>query len=170
MTLEARVAALERAAAERRAQDAVLDTLLRYCRSIDLGANDDWVDCFTHDASFDVRSHISGFAGVSRVGHDELALFAARHSAPPEVFHKHVYLMPEIHIDGRTATAAGYFMHLVDVAGGVLVRSYGRYIDRLTKCDDQRWRLAQRVAEVEATSQIPQQVGAETPPARTPAP
>jgi hypothetical protein len=150
--LEARVAALEGAAAATAERDAVLVALLRYCRAIDLGHQAEWVDCFTAEGVFDVRSHLERFVPIRCDGRAQLEAFIARHTAPPEVFHKHIYLMPDIAVDDGTATAAGYFIHLIDHEGETVMQSYGRYRDRLTRCEDGRWRLVERVAHVEATS------------------
>jgi hypothetical protein len=148
--LEARVAALEAEAGAARDERSVLDALLRYSRSIDLGLRAEWVDCFTADGVFDVRFPGDGAVPIRCAGRAELEAFIARHTAPPEVFHKHVYVMPAIAVDGDAATAAGYFIHLVDRDGEAIMQSYGRYTDQLRRGEDGRWRLTERRATVEA--------------------
>lgn len=149
-SLEARVAALEE-------QQGVLDALTAYSQAIDAGEQDAWLDCFTDDGTFEVVSHLPEYPGRLLEGREQLATFIAAHSSPPDVFHKHLVIQPRIVVDGDTASSVGAFVHLVDVKGDPVLRSYGRYVDRLVRGDDGTWRIARRRAEVEAfVAELPQ--------------
>lgn len=145
--LSARLRALE----ERR---GVLETLYRYGHAIDYGAEDDWVDCFTEDAVYDVhRGEQTGRSSESIrcEGRAEIAAFVSRHSRAPEAWHKHMLSEPMISIEGERARAVSYFARLDHGAEGPYLRAFGRYRDRLVRCSDGRWRFEARVAEVEST-------------------
>ena|GEM_PF-31147 len=142
--LAARLSALED-------REAVAAALRRYSRAIDAGEEAEWVDCFLLDGRFLVESDVAGYPQRRFEGAAELARFIASHSAPPAAHHKHLYLLPEIEVDGDEARADGYFVHLLDRGGRPVMLSYGRYADRLRRCPDGRWRLVERRAAVEAS-------------------
>lgn len=148
--VESRLAALEIERDERAVDRAVLDTLLRYSRCIDNGDEAGWVDCFADDGIFEIRPLVPGVEGRRIEGREALQAFAAAHTGPPAVHHKHAYLMPEIQVDGDRATASGYLVHLVDVDGRPVMQSFGCYFDTLVAGQDGTWRIEERVIEVEA--------------------
>lgn len=76
--------------------------------------------------------------------------FAAAHTGPPAVHHKHTYLMPATEVTGDEARASGHLIHLVEVEGRPEVQSFGRYLDALRRGEDGEWRIVERVVEVEA--------------------
>ncbi len=143
-SLEERVALLED-------RQAVLDTLQAYSHAIDLGEEEPWLDCFTADASFEIRSELPDYPVGRHDGTAALQAFIASHSKPPAVHHKHLYVVPTITVDGDRATAVAYFVHLLDRDGKPATVSYGRYLDVLIRCDDGRWRILERVSEVHAS-------------------
>lgn len=143
-SIEQRLAALE-------ARQEVLDALRAYSHAIDLGDREAWLDCFVPEGVFDVRSRLREYPRRRFVGREQLRTFIEGHSAPPEAHHKHLYLVEDIHLDGDTASASAYFVHLVDREGRPFMTSYGRYLDSLRLCEDRRWRIVKRIAEVEAS-------------------
>jgi len=139
------------------AERGVRATLYRYGHALDYGAEDDWVDCFTAQAHYEVRQRggetvaDAGQAPArSYDGRDELAAFAASHTRAPERFHKHLVVDPVIAVDGDRATAVSYFIRLDDVDAEPVVYAFGRYRDELVRCADGRWRFAVRIAAVES--------------------
>jgi SnoaL-like domain len=151
--VEARLNALEAERDAARERAAVLEALHAYSHCIDTGDEAGWVDCFTVDGAFEMRSAAPGYPSRRVSGRSELEDFIAAHSGPPLVHHKHLYLMPDIAIEGTAATAIGYVVHLVEADGALPeLQSFGRYFDALVKADDDRWRIAERVVDVEATS------------------
>jgi hypothetical protein len=151
--LEARLAALEAERDVARERDAVLATLHAYSRCIDSGDEAGWVDCFTSDGAFDMRSTVPGYPGRRVSGRAELQEFIAAHTGPPAVHHKHLYLMPEIVLEGTAATATGYVVHLVEAEGArPELQAFGRYLDSLVRVEDGGWRIVERIVEVEAST------------------
>jgi hypothetical protein len=142
--LAQRVEALEQ-------RQAVLDALHRYSKAIDLGERAEWVDCFTEDGVFDIRSQLPDYPGERYAGVSELRAFIETHSSPPQAHHKHLYVDPDIEIEGGEARASAYFVHLIDRVARPAMISYGRYLDLLRYCPDERWRIAKRIAEVQAS-------------------
>ncbi len=143
-TLEERVALIED-------RQAVLDTLHAYSHAIDRGEEAAFLDCFTPDATFEIRSELPDYPVQTHAGNEALAAFIAGHTKPPAVHHKHLYLVPQITVDGDRATAVAYFVHLVDDGPRPTLISYGRYLDVLIRSDDGRWRILERVSEVQAS-------------------
>lgn len=127
---------------------AILALLARYGHSIDYGLEADWVDCFTADGVFDVRRVDP--AGERHVGREALAAFVADHTRAPAHLHKHVVVDPIVVVDGDEATAQSYFLRVDELRGAPVIRSFGRYHDRLARGGDGRWRIRERVADVEA--------------------
>ena len=99
--VEARLALLE-------AERAITRTLHRYAHSIDYGDEEGWVDCFTEDGVFDVRSRHPHQLKRLITGRDELRAFIARHTRAPELWHKHLLVEPAIDVDGDTASCVSY--------------------------------------------------------------
>lgn len=133
------------------AERQILDTLHRYCHSIDYGREDDWLDCFTEDGAFDVRRRVGDTPSRRHQGRAELARFIAGHTRSPDHWHKHLVMAPRISVHGDEATVSSYFTRLdANEDGEPVVHAFGRYRDRLVRCRDGRWRFTERVAEVEA--------------------
>jgi ketosteroid isomerase-like protein len=144
MSLEERVRSLEE-------RERVLETLHAYSHSIDRGDEEGWLECFTEDAVFEVRSQIPDYPIQRHQGTDALGAFIASHTKPPEVQHKHLYVDPQITIGGDRARAVGYFVHLLDRDHKPAIVSYGRYLDELVRGEDGHWRFVERVSEVHAS-------------------
>ena len=88
------------------AERDVLATLYAYAHSIDYGDEEGWVDCFTDDGAFDIRSRVGHYGSRRVVGREELGQFIASHTRAPELWHKHMIVEPVIRVDGDTATSA----------------------------------------------------------------
>lgn len=128
----------------------IVRTLHRYAQSIDYGDEEGWVDCFTEDGVFDVRSRHAHQLKRLIEGRENLRRFIARHTRAPELWHKHMLVEPLIEVDGDTATCSSYLFVLMEHEERPVVRVFGRYIDRLEKGADGRWRFAHRIAEIES--------------------
>lgn len=133
---------------------AILRMLHAYARAMDTGDEAAWVDVFTPDAVFDVVEVVGGRRVHREDGHGDLAAYVAAYPKPPD-FRKHVVVHPMIEVDGDRATVEAYWLLLERTADGQpLVAAFGQYHDRLVK-QDGRWRIAERFAEVEATTALP---------------
>jgi hypothetical protein len=147
-------------------KEAVLDTLTRYAWTIDHGPDDEWLELFTDDAVVEIR-YRQGAAlaraaegeltesGVRHTGRAQLIPFKAGHTRSPDKWHKHVIADFVVDIEGDTARSQCYQVRVDETDGLVHVRGFGRYLDRLVRGDDGRWRFVERVVEVEAIDRAP---------------
>jgi hypothetical protein len=157
----------------------IVETLHRYCHTLDYGLEDEWMDCFTEDAAWswtvrdaDVQKALikQGLGSVpigmvrdphgskddlpspSSVGSEQLRKIVVNHTNAPDRWHKHSVSNTTVRIDGDSATAASYFVR-VDASvktTGAYIRAFGRYLDDLVRCSDGKWRIRRRHAELEA--------------------
>ncbi len=142
--LEARLSLLE-------AERAIVATLHRYAHSIDYGDEPGWVDCFTEDGVFDVRSRHAHQLKRLISGRAELAAFIARHTRAPELWHKHLLVEPLVEVTGPdSGTCNSYLAVVMEHENAPVLRVFGRYRDRLARGDDGRWRFRERIAEIES--------------------
>jgi hypothetical protein len=133
---------------------AVLRTLHEYAHAMDSGDEAAWVDCFTADAVFDVVEVVGGRRVHREEGRGDLARYVAGYPKPPR-FRKHVMVDPLVDVTGDEASVAAYWLLLErhDIHGTPAIAAFGRYRDRLVRSpSDGRWRIADRFAEVEATT------------------
>ena len=132
---------------------AILETLYRYGHTIDHGPDEEWLDCFTTDGVWDSIPGPELGPAARRItcrGRAELAAFIAGHTHAPQRWHKHLLAEPQISLTGDEATVLSYWVRIDSYDEGIYMRGFGRYRDRLVRCDDGRWRFAERVIEAEA--------------------
>jgi ketosteroid isomerase-like protein len=136
----------------------VLRTLYAYGSAIDYGLEGEFADCWTEDAVL-----VWG-----KTPHRELPQFPVRrfegrgaiveafraHTHAPELFHKHLLYQPRIRIEGDQAFVESGFGRLDESPEGPVIRSFGRYLDELARCEDGRWRFVRREAEVESVVRV----------------
>lgn len=148
------VADLVRRLDELEAKQSVRATLYRYAHAIDQGDAAAFADCFTDDAVYDVRLNPqTGVATASfrHEGRAEILAFAENHTHVPDSWHRHVVSEPVTEVDSdRAATASSCFVRVDAHPQEPYIRAFGRYLDRLVRCPDGRWRLRVRIAEVDA--------------------
>jgi 3-phenylpropionate/cinnamic acid dioxygenase small subunit len=151
LDLEARVARLE-------AERDILDLLSRYGHAIDYGLEHEWVDCFSERGVFDMRERFQDasrstrpewqLSGIRHEGRAAIAGFVSRHTRAPGRYHKHLVIEPRINVEGDRASLQSYFLFVAEAPEGVEI-AFGRYLDRVVRHDDGRWRFDERIAEIE---------------------
>jgi uncharacterized protein (TIGR02246 family) len=114
--------------------------LADYCHACDDGDFDLFADLFTEGATFTVM-------GDTHRGRAAIRAFMEA-AQPPERRGKHIISEPAIALDGDGASAhcrTDYaFVGRGSDARSLAVTSTGRYVDRLERGPDRRWRLADR--------------------------
>ena len=130
---------------------AILQTLHQYGHSMDYGPDADFVDCFTPEGVWDVRMRKSS-AGFQCRGHGEIeaSLAGQMEMRAPALFAKHFVMDPKIVVTGDEASVLSYFLRVEPRDGEpTQIVASGRYLDRMLRCDDGRWRFVERVAEID---------------------
>lgn len=139
--LDARLKALED-------RNAILDTLMRYGSALDYGDVERLIDCFTTDT---VRETRRPDGTVNRwEGAEGTREFATTHSHAPDKYHKHLVLNALVEVRGDTAEVESY-MFRFDAGDGdrSFVWGMGRYLDKMRRDADGRWRILKRVTYIE---------------------
>ena len=136
---------------ELRDERAVVRVLYQYAHGLDYGPEADFIDVFTTDGSW---QRLPGHRPARRFdGRDGLTQMFRDHVHAPEYFHKHVVANPWVEVDGDTATARSYLILVAEHPTGPYVRAFSRCSDELVRCDDGRWRIRGRRAELECWSE-----------------
>jgi hypothetical protein len=60
-----------------------------------------------------------------------------------------------IALAGDAATAVSYLIRVDDAGGRMWLYSMGRYVDKLLRSTDGRWRIVERIVELEAVNRTP---------------
>ena len=138
---------------------AITEVLYRYAHHIDRGELDDFLEIFTPDLRYRVRMRNleGGFDDKADfTGRDALRQFAQMVYqsiwGPGKSGQVNVITQPLITWNGDTATALTYHTLVKGSTEGREVTSYGRYRDELRRCEDGKWRIASRIAEVESVN------------------
>lgn len=129
---------------------AIEETLFAYGTALDYGDRAQFLECFTHDAAYEVSMRVSGTVAMSFHGHEELGAYFDEHTHAPSAWHKHITTNPMVRTDGDTATCISYFIR-VDAGtegGPATVLASGRYRDTFAR-EGGRWRMQSRCCEVE---------------------
>jgi len=147
--LEARLRLLED-------RDSIRTTMARYAHTLDYGPAEDWVDCFTPDGVFDIRTTkgLPGFTErpVLTRGSAALLKFAKDHPCAPDEYRKHNVLVHDfLEIEGDHARVRSYFLIVHEMTGTGKIAYTGRYLDEMIKGEDGKWRIKERVAEITGT-------------------
>lgn len=148
MTTDALLARLQLLEDER----AILHTLYQYGHSMDYGPDADFIDCFMPDGVWDVQMRKIPAGSFTCIGHDEIAasLMAQTSVRAPALYAKHLLMEPRIVVTGDEASVQSYFLRVEPQdAGPTQIVASGRYLDHVVRCDDGRWRITRRVAEID---------------------
>jgi hypothetical protein len=131
---------------------AILQTLYQYGHAMDYGPDADFIDCFAADGVWDVRMRKALNGAFTCVGHDEIAASLGTQTSvrAPALYAKHLLIEPRIVLNGDEASVQSYFVRIEPRdAGPTQIVASGRYLDHLIRCDDGRWRIIQRIAEID---------------------
>lgn len=141
---------MERVLRELVDERAVVKALYGYAHGLDYGPEEQFVDVFTPDGSWRRRPGRRPERQFS--GRDAITQMYRDHVHAPEYYHKHVVANPVVEVSGNTATARSYLILVAEHPSGPYVRAFSRCFDQFVRCDDGRWRLLSREAEMECWS------------------
>ena len=131
---------------------AILQTLYQYGHAMDYGPDADFIDCFTPVGVWDVRMRLTPDGTFTCAGHDEIAASLSVQTSvrAPALYAKHLLIEPRIALDGHEASVESYFVRIEPRDDGpTQIVASGRYLDRLIRCDDGKWRFTHRIAEID---------------------
>lgn len=131
---------------------AILQTLHQYGHSMDYGPDADFIDCFTEDGVWDVQMRKTPASGFKCRGHAEIEASLATQTSvrAPALYAKHLVIEPLIAVTGDEASVQSYFLRVEPQdSGPSQIVASGRYLDSLVRCPDGRWRITERVAEID---------------------
>ena len=131
---------------------AILQTLYQYGHSMDYGPDADFVDCFTEDGVWEIRMRRIPDGAFTCTGRAEItaSLEAQTSVRAPALYAKHLLIEPRIVLDGDAASVDSYFVRIEPRDDGpTQIVASGRYLDRLVRGDDGRWRFTHRIAEID---------------------
>lgn len=164
--LDARVAALESQVTTLVAEREILRTLHQYCHAWDYGPDAERLDGFVEDGAIVtvVTGPLTGYSDAVEAhscrGRAELAQEAREHVTAPDSYFKHLMMDPQITLlDDSEATVHSYFGLWFHRDGAPYTASFGRYVDRMVRCPDGRWRFKERTIEIEAADLPPDGLG-----------
>ena len=128
---------------------AIQDLLARYAHLLDThlvdrSLDDQWVDCFTDDAVWDI---CGGPRAARYRGREELMRFITSHDNDPPVY-QHVVSTPAIHLQEDQAWVRSYLVRLEYGNAGPILDAFGSYQDVVVRCRDGAWRFSHRRVDV----------------------
>lgn len=134
---------------------AIIKLMHQYAHAMDYGDEATWVEVFTPDAVFDVIESVGGRRIHREEGHGDLARYVAAYPKPP-AYRKHIIVDPVVDVDGDEAHVESYWilLHREQADGMPVLAAFGKSSDKVVRLDG-RWRIAERYAEVEATTFAP---------------
>ena len=126
----------------------ILRTMYNYAHTLDYGDEEGFMDCWTEDAFLGWSIIPGGLKGRDRIREGFHV-----HTHAPDAWHKHMLAEPRITLAGDTATVQSMFFRIDPYEssnGAPEIYAFGRYLDRLVRCQDGKWRFAERLVEKEA--------------------
>ncbi len=126
-------------------EQAIIRALHEYAHSFDYGPEERFRDCFTETCTTEKRWR----------GEFESRNLSQRRDSSrpwtPTKNAKHVVSVPMVKsIEGDTASTEAYWTYFVEGGDNPHLQSFGRYIDKFKKGSDGRWRIHERIIDVEA--------------------
>jgi hypothetical protein len=119
-------------------EDAIRNTIARFCQFLDSRRFEDWAGTFTEDGIFGKLT--SRAAILQMISTAELA-------TQPELHRQHAVTNSVIDVNGGTADATSDLTMYDRVGTGPITVRIGRYRDRLARQPDGKWLFTERQLE-----------------------
>lgn len=127
--------------------EEVLGILSASAQTIDDGDVEAWLDCYTDTGTFAYRPAEGAPEAFRLEGRDDRRQWFAQHRARLAVGSQvHVVANPRVMLDGDTAKGESTYFTLLARGDAIVVASSGRWLDRLVRDRDGRWRIEERTA------------------------
>jgi hypothetical protein len=133
---------------ELRAEQAIARTLHLYCTHMDDADASAWAELFTEDGIYETRYPDSMEArNRSTQGRGALVEYVTRRGRS---LMRHCVFTPVVEFIARDAAVVNStWMVVREGVGAATIPAYGRYLDRMVRCEDGHWRFAHRIATIE---------------------
>lgn len=134
-------------------REAILDVIYRYHHAMAALDCDAWLDCFTREASLQIRS-VSGKSIVKLNGHREMARwYKARTTQWPKGSEGYSQVNPHIVVfrNGELAKVSSFFVTFQHQGMDLKLRSWGEYRDKLVR-NDGEWRIGEKLVLTRMTN------------------
>ncbi len=131
---------------------AIVQNIYTYCVALDRHRHEEWLDCFTEDAvlSYEPSAKVAELRRKVRLeGRQQLSDFFAATAELVRASPKHVTVNSIVKVSGDEATAESVIVLFIDAGGSPELVSTGRYLDRLRRCADGRWRFSERIGHMD---------------------
>ena len=132
----------------------ILRTLRQYGHELDSGSEDGFLDCFTENCVWRSLSpdRIKEPSGELRrfEGREAMRKFYRSHTHAPEFMHRHLAAEPIVTLLGDDARVVSYLVRLDEHPEGPYLRAFGKYQDQFVRGSDGRWRILERIAQIDA--------------------
>jgi uncharacterized protein (TIGR02246 family) len=123
----------------------IVAVIYAYCEAADAETPKAFLDCFTEDGLFTYRAGPDAPVSLECRGRAELERwFVERLPNVPSGTMNHTTVHPIVSVGGDAAESRSRFVSIRARDGGLFVASTGAYRDRLVRCEDGRWRFAER--------------------------
>lgn len=119
-------------------EDAIRNTIARFCQHLDSRRFVEWTETFTEDGRFNQLQGRAAILAMIQVG--ELA-------TKPDLHRQHAVTNSVIDVDGDTATATSDLAMYDRYGDGPITVQTGRYYDRLARQPDGAWLFTERRLE-----------------------
>jgi hypothetical protein len=142
----------------------ILSTLYAYGHTLDNSEKEEWLDLFTEDGVYHVtiRGNTLPNIGVPQPeggikGREALSEFFYKQIRTTDALHKHMLAEPIIRLESDTeASVVSYFSLLEETAEGMAyTQAFGKYIDKMVKGADGKWRFKERLTIIENRNPAP---------------
>ncbi len=131
---------------------AIEQVLYSYCWGTDRKRKEMWLDVWAEDAVLETRPAPGASPGGQPtkpvVGRAALEKFYDNRPGR-DISPKHVTVNSLIDVDGDQASAESVIVFFLEREGVPELVSTGRYMDKLKRCADGKWRIAERVAQMD---------------------
>ena len=131
---------------------AIQQVLYSYCWGTDRKRKEMWLDIWADDAVLDFRPAPGAALGAQMtkpvVGRAALETFYDNRPGR-DISPKHVTVNSLIDVDGDRASAESVIVFFLERDGVPELVSTGRYTDKLKRCADGKWRISERVAQMD---------------------
>ena len=135
-------------------QRAIQEVIYSFSWGTDQNRREMFLDVFTEDGILHFKPSLglqkNSLPSEPIIGRDQLIAFYERRQRGQDPWPKHVNVNAIIRVDGDEATAESVIIFFLERGAVPELVSTGRYLDKLRRCADGKWRIAHRIGDVDS--------------------